>query len=322
MPGSIAPRNYLQKIDQFTPHWTNVNAAPGGALVLPGPYNLASLGTARTALAAIITALVAAQNSVQAASADRDLKRGAIKERMRQFNSVVRASFPNSIYSAQLPKLPLMTSAPGAWMQAMEDAANVWSQINNLDPIPGVTIPLVLTGGYNRAAFVADQAALVAAMTLVETTAANALQKRRDRDVAWTKIYNELKQYRLAVQGRFSPADALYQSLPALTPPSGHTPAAVNVSAAWDSNLAKAVVTYTNSSDPDLANYELRACFGNRYRTDEEQVLATNAPGTNPPRFATDAGLVASGSRVFYKVYVVLTTDNEKGSKSVSVTRP
>lgn len=44
------------------------------------------------------------------------------------------------------------------------------------------------------------------------------------------------------------------------------------------------------------------------------------------PRFArgeeANDGLVALSSKVFYKVYVVLTTGNEKGSRTVSVTRP
>lgn len=323
MPGSTTPRYYLQRIDNFTPHWANVNASPGGALVLAGPFTLANLTTARANLATIMNAVVSAANAVQSASADRDLKQLAIRERMRQFNSSVRSLLPNSQFTRQLPKLPQLGRAPGVWLEAMEDISSIWNQINALvSPPGGVTIPFVLTGGYKRSDYVLDQAALITAMTTVESAAANALQKRRDRDYAWAAIYNQLKQYRLAVQARFSPSDPLYQSLPALTPAAGHTPDAVNVSAAWDSGLMKAVITYTSSSDPDLDQYELRACFGNRYRTEEEQVLLSNPPGTNPPRFVTDAGLVASGSRVFYRVYVLLTTGNEKGSKTFSVTRP
>ena len=36
----------------------------------------------------------------------------------------------------------------------------------------------------------------------------------------------------------------------------------------------------------------------------------------------TNAGLVASGSKAFYKVFVITTTGNEKGSHTASVTRP
>jgi len=38
--------------------------------------------------------------------------------------------------------------------------------------------------------------------------------------------------------------------------------------------------------------------------------------------FSTDEGLVAPGSRALFRVYVVLTTANEKGSNTVGVTRP
>ena len=38
--------------------------------------------------------------------------------------------------------------------------------------------------------------------------------------------------------------------------------------------------------------------------------------------YATDEGQVAPGAKVLFKVYVVLTTANEKGSKTASVTRP
>ena len=73
---------------------------------------------------------------------------------------------------------------------------------------------------------------------------------------------------------------------------------------------------------PDLASYELRGCIGGtKYDTDLEQVLGTHPAGTVTP-FASSNGLLSSGSKVFYKVYVILSTGNEKGSKSVSVVRP
>jgi hypothetical protein len=55
---------------------------------------------------------------------------------------------------------------------------------------------------------------------------------------------------------------------------------------------------------------------------DEEQVIGNLAVGASQFRFETNDGLVASGSKVFYKVHVILSTGNEKGSRTVSVTRP
>ena len=170
--------------------------------------------------------------------------------------------------------------------------------------------------------FLTDQAAMLAAFTAIESTSLAAQNSRMTRDGIWYPMYLRMKQYRLAVQGRFPLNSALLDSLPAITSAPGHTPAAVNLSAAWDNNLLAGVVTFTASTDPDLAQYELRACFGTSYKTAEEVVLGSLFAGASPLRFETQDGLVASGSKVFYKVYVILTTSNEKGSKAVSVTRP
>lgn len=57
-------------------------------------------------------------------------------------------------------------------------------------------------------------------------------------------------------------------------------------------------------------------------RCNDGQVIGNLAAGASSLRFETNDGLVASGSKVFYKVYVVPSTGNEKGSRTVSVTRP
>jgi hypothetical protein len=319
----IAPKNYLSKIDEFAAHWPQVNTSLGSALVLTGNYTVATLGTDRTALAAQITAVETAINTNEGAITNRDTLRAAMKERIRQFNSIVRGAFPRSQYENMLPRIPGFTAAPGIWMKAMADMNNVWTLINAITPIPlGAPIPLLLVGGYTLATFTTDQAALNTAFTAIETTE-NVTETAIDqRDVLWNPIYQRLRQYRLAVQGRFVTGAALLLSLPALTPPAGHTPTAVNVSALWDDVLVKAVITYTASADPDLQEYELRGSFGGtKYSADAASVLDSHAAGDVSP-FQNDEGLVASGSKVFYKVFVVLTTSNEKGSRTVSVTRP
>jgi hypothetical protein len=186
----------------------------------------------------------------------------------------------------------------------------------------GAPIPLLLVGGYSRATFVTDQTAMLAAFTAIETTRLAAETARLTRDGIWYPMYLRLKQYRLAVQGRFATGAPLLGSLPALAPAAGHTPEAVNVSARWDASEQEAVITFTASADPLLSQYELRACFGATYKTDEEAVIGNLAAGQLPLVMQAEDGLVASGSKVFYRVYVVLTTGNEKGSRTVSVTRP
>lgn len=215
----IAPKNYLAKIDEFAAHWPQVNTALGSALVLTGNYAVANLGTDRTALATQITAVETAINTNEGAIADRDVKRAAIKERLRQFNQAVRGFFPGSTFANMLPRIPNFTSAPGLWMKAMADMNNVWMLINAISPVPmGAPIPLILTGGYTLATFATDQTALITAFTAIETTENTSSTAIQQRDVLWNAIYQRLKQYRLAVQGRFPSGAALLLSLPSLTP--------------------------------------------------------------------------------------------------------
>jgi hypothetical protein len=319
----IAPKNYLAKIDEFAAHWPLVNAALPAPLILTGNYAAANLNTDRASLAGLIVALEAAINANEGAIATRDTLRASLKERIRQFNQAVRGFFPGSTHQRMLPRAPSFNAAPGIWMKAMADVHNVWTQINAITPAPvGAPIPLILAGGYALANFTAEQTALNAAFTTIETTQNGAATAVRNRDVLWRPVVERLKQYRLAVQGRFARGSALLDSLPWLTPPPGSTPAPVSASALWDAASQEAAVSYTASPHPLLAEYELRGSFGGtRYNGDAASVLGNHPAGDLTP-FRTKAGLVASGSRVYYKVFVVLETGNERGSNTVSVTRP
>ena len=321
---TITPRNYLNKADLFTGHWAAVNTALGAPpVILPGNYPQATMVTDRAALATLITAVEVAANNVGTQAAARDALRGPLAERIRQFNALVRGIFPGSGMVRDLPSIPNVSSSDGVWMAAMSDMDNIWTTINAITPTPlGVTLPLVLTGGYTKALFNADQAALNAAFTGVTNNTRALKEAIRIRNVAQLALETRYRQYRQQVQGRFAKGAPLLATLPALTPPPGHTPTAVNISGVWNPGISKAVITYSASADPDLQEYELRGCFGGtKYDTDTEVVVATHAAGDTTP-FETDMGLLSSGSKAFFKVYVVLTTGREKGSKSVTVIRP
>lgn len=321
---TLPPRNYLNKADEFTGHWTAVNTALSPSpIVLPNNYNQAGMTADRTALANLITASITAANNLGTQAAARDALRGPLAERIRQFNALVRGTFPGTGYVRDLPKVPSITSGDAVWMQTMADVDNIWTTINAITPVPiGLTIPMVLPGGYTKANFNTDQAALNAAFTGVVNTTRLLKEALRTRNVAQLALETRYRQYRLQVQGRFAKGSPLLASLPSLTPPAGHAPAAVNISAVWNAGLVKAVVTYSASTDTQLAEYELRACLGGtKYDTDTEVVVDSHAAGDVTP-FQTDIGLLSSGSKVFFKVYVITTTGREKGSKSVSVTRP
>ena len=321
---TITPRLYLNKADEFAGHWVASNTALGAPpIILPGNYVQATMATDRTALAALVTAAITAANNLGTSAAARDALRIPLAERIRQFNALVRGVFPGSGMVRDLPKVPALSAGDGIWMQAMADMDNIWGTINAITPTPlGVTLPMVLPGGYTKANFNTDQTALNAAFTACINNTRALKEAYRARNVAQLALETRYRQYRLQVQGRFAKGSVQLATLPALVVAGGHTPDAVNASAVWSVPLAKAVITYSASADPDLQEYELRGSIGGtKFDNDTATVFDTHAAGDLTP-FETDTGLGVSGAKVFYKVVVVLTTGREKGSKAVSVTRP
>jgi hypothetical protein len=307
-------------INEFIAHWTQVNAALGATpLTLPGPYALAGLIADRDSLQTLLTAVTTADNGRQVTAADRDIKRAALRERIRQFRATVAGRLAGSVYVSALPLLPATNASQQAFLRVLDDMSNLWARINAAPPA-GFTGPLALTGGYLVATFNADVAALRAAFVATTNAESAATFARRQRDAALAPIRARLVQYRRAVTGAFASGNALIASLPALSPPAGATPDPVSLSAVWNAAQAQAVLTWQASSAPDLANYSVRYHPGPRYRAAEEQSVALLGPGVLT--FATDFGLVASGSLAWFKVYVILSTGNEKGSNAVKVIRP
>ena len=316
-PTKVQPKDFLEKMNIFAAHWAEADAAYGDKIELSGGYGKSELAADRDALSAQMTGVVGAENAHQIASGALALARKAMQQRMIQFNRMVRALLPDSIEAGLLTRVPGLSNGYGPWLKAMQETAFVWAQA---DASPEG--PITLSGGYALGDFEADSADLET--KFIATRHANSAwrQEIAERDILWVAIYARLKQYRLAIQGFFEPEHYVFASLPALSPPRGATPDPVEVSAVWDPVLGKAVITFGASEAKTLDRYALRACFGPRYRAADEQAVASLSAVALPRRFETDAGLVAPGDKVFFKVYVVLKTGNEKGSHSVSVVRP
>jgi hypothetical protein len=129
-----------------------------------------------------------------------------------------------------------------------------------------------------------------------------------------------MKQYRSGVKAALPLSHALQLTIPALSPPPGSTPAAVSASGDWNPGTLEADLTWTPSTNPNLDHYSVRTAPGPVYKAAEESVVGL-VPSTDT-EFSTNVGLAAPGARALYRIYVVLTTANEKGSNTVSVTRP
>lgn len=317
----VSVGSYLPTLNEFIAHWTQANASLGTApLVLPGGYTLAALTTDRNALETAIIALEPFDNARTNAIGDRDIKKSAIRARLSQFRSAVTGLLYGTAYVRSLPKLPPINSAPGRYLQPFDDMANLWSQINTAPPA-GFTGPLLLPTNYTQALFVAEVAALRAAFRLVDDATTNATLARSKRDILLPNLRTRLKQYRQVVKARLPLGDALLLSVPALSPEPGATPEAVALSASWDTASDLASLVWTPSDNPKIAHYAVRYCSPPTYKVAEEQAIAGGIVAPTITTFETLFGLAATGSMACFKVYVVTTDGNEKGSNAVKVIR-
>lgn len=312
------PSSYLSTTDEFIGHWTDVNAALApGSLVLAGGFTLANLQTRRGELATSMTTLEGLINVLEGHRTDRFNQQGPLRERMRQLGHSVRGLLAGSPYVGQVPELVGESASPGKWTIAMDDNAHLWTNINATPPA-GFTPPLVLFGNYLVADFNTDVAALKTTYTDLVQSEQDTDHARDQRDAIYQIIRDALVQYRLAVQGMFPEDHPLVTSLPRLTPLPGHTPDAVVLSGVWNAGTAMADLSWTASDDEDLDHYSVRRSGADPYDTSTELVVATLPPGTLA--HSTNDGLENEGSTMRFKVYVVLTTANEKGSNAVAVT--
>ena len=314
--------SYPITTEQFINHWNQVNTflgLPANALTLVGGYTVANLTTDRTALLTAITAVVAADNVQTNTAADRDIKKAALRVRVTQFRGLVSGLLMGSIYVRSLPTLPKFGASEGPYLRPLDDMQNLWTQIN-ASPPSGFTGPLLLAGGYTLAAFTTELAALKTAYTASNDATQNATIARSGRDVLLAPVRARMQQYRKSVVGKLPPGNPLLATIPAYSPPAGSAPDPVSASGHWDAAHNIAVLDWTASTNPHLNNYDIRAAPGPVYRTKDETSI--DSVGDDILHYETTVGLAASGATALYRVYVVLTTGNERGSATVKVTRP
>ena len=317
--------SYLPTAQVFIAHWTAVNATLGATpLKLKGTYALADFTADRAALQAAITALEAPSNALAAAISDRDIKKAAIKPRVLQFRNALGYYLLGNPLQNSLPSQPSFATVESRFLKPLDDMAALWAQVNALPAsgagsIAGFTPPLLLINAYPIATFTADLAALRAAYLAVSNAQVNLKIAREKRDVLLPNLRTRMEQYRKAILALYAPADPFVMSLPSLTGPSGTTPDAVSVSGKWDAALGKGVLTILPSDNAKLDYYSVRIGLAPTFKASEETVIGRIEKGATT--FETTTGLAAAGSVALLKVYVVLTTGNEKGSATVRITR-
>lgn len=316
------PSSFVPTINLFIPHWVAANTAlgAGGPLVLPDGSTVSTLTGFRDSLMGFASSLESKLNDVEIARGFIELIKASLHGRINEFNRKIRGFLSHTPYAAALPQVPQLASAQGPFLQPLDDMNSLWTKINAAT-IPGFTGPLTLLGGYLLATFTTELASLKTAYTTWLAAVQETDIERERRNDVQDLAYAVLRDYRAAVEGTFAPTDALVESLPRLSPEPGSTPDAITANIAWDAVLLKSRITFTASSDPNLSHYELRFCAGPNYSSDNESVIG-NLTLAELREFLTDSGLTSPGSTASFKVYVVLTTGNEKGSNTVTLTRP
>jgi len=312
--------SYLPTMTGFMEHWTLVNAfLSPGALTLQGGYALIDFTSDKNTLQAAVTAIELLDNAREGAATDRDTKKSSLRGKHVQFRAAVSAHLPGTMYQNMLPTLSPFTANESRFLRPLDDMANLWSRINT-DTIPGFTGPLLLPGAFTLANFNTALAALRTAYHTATNTEIDSRAGRGTRDVLLPPDRERMRQYRKAVVATLPAGNALLLSIPALTPPPGSTPDPVALSGQWNSGTVLGDLTWTASANPALLHYSVRTAPGPHYRAADESTIMNVAPGTLS--FSTLVGLVAPGATALFRVYVVLTTGNIKGSNTVSITRP
>ena len=314
--------SYVPVMDEFLAHWEDVNTQLGGTsatdLKLQGNYTLALFLADRNAIDAALTGLIGLENTREIVSQDRDTAKQALVGRMNQFRAILRALLPGTSYAGAAPLVPPFSSAESKFLNPFDDMSNLWATINAAT-IPGFTGPLLL-GTYTLANFQADLVAMRLAFSAVTVVENDERIAREQRDALLPLARERMVQYRSMVEGLLGPTNPLTLSLPDLTPPPGSTPSAVVLTGGWNAGLGQAVFNWNASTAATLAGYQLRMSPGATYDAATATVVGNLPPGTTT--ISTAEGLAASGDVASFKLFVQLTTGNESGSNTVTITRP
>lgn len=313
------PSSYPATVDEFVAHWTQANAELGlDDVVLPNGTTLASFTSLGQSLLGKRDQVQSALNGREIARGDVNVKKTALNERLVQFNEKIRAFFPGSKWLEALPAVPAFSVAQSRFIDPLADAKDLWARIT---ADPGTTTPITLLGGYGEETFESDLEDLQDAYSVLNQADTGLTVTRAERNELQSQLYEIMKSYRLVLPTFFAKDSPLVTTLPRLTPLPGHTPDPVTVSGAWDPGTVMANLTWTASNDADLARYEIRMSPGPTYSTEDDSVVGT-VEAAGPLEFSTNAGLTAPGLTASFRVYVILTTGNEKGSNDLPVTRP
>ena len=317
---------YITRMNSFIAHWQLVNAAIAPkALVIRVPDTNTSLTLAqftglRDQLQTQIVTVQACLAQQLLARSDINIRKNTLLGLFNQFTSLMDGCYRNTRFYDLRPLAPSLGDGQETFSRPIFAMMNAWEGINNGPAPAGVTLPLVLEGGVSQGSFASQVSALQFDYATEQSKESSVTLARSDRNIIQVKAYAVMKTYRELLPGRIPQFPSLVETMPRLTPLPGHTPVPVQASAVYEApNRSK--VVYDASTDALLHSYQLRATVGDHYDGEDAVLLATHGPG-DPREFLTTFGLNQPGAQVAFKVFVILTTDNEAGSAALLVERP
>ena len=317
--------SYIPTMDEFIAHWAQCNPA-----LSPGSLLVRLLNNTTMSQAQFVTlrnTLLSRQATVQDCLTTQQITRGGINIQkaalllqFNQFTNLLDGYFRNTDFYAARPYAPSITDGQEEFSRPLGDMLSLWALINAGPAPAGVTLPLVVGEDIVQGGFASSLSALQFGYSEEKRKVQAVTLARARRKRVETQAYMVMKSYREAVPGRLTAFPELIETMPRLTPLPGHTPAAVNASAVFVAPGSSRIV-YDASTDAMLQSYQLRGNVGEHYSDEDAVVIATHGPNA-AREFVTPFGLNQPGAHVAFKVFVILTTDNEAGSSALLVERP
>ncbi|MES2657315.1 MAG: hypothetical protein V4689_01795 [Verrucomicrobiota bacterium] len=312
------PTSYRPTLNEFLHHWEVANGEPGAGTGL-----VTRDGKVRADLVVLRAALQVAGEKVQEMLAEKDYGRAVLEEGKRvalghaqELGRRLRGILPqDSPFLQAVPALPALTAGEEKMVRPLRDLVNLWARVEAAGHV------FELGNELTRLDFKAEVAAVVGHYEAQAVAVLDLKLARVRRNQLQVEARAILSAYRPAVEAFFALESPLVLTIPLLYPPAGHTPEAVTATVTYDAAAEVAVITFTESGDEDLDHYQVRGVPGPEYVGDDEVVVAT-IPKEAAREVRTGYSLPAGGSQASFKVFVVLTTGNEAGSKPVTVARP
>ena len=316
--------SYVPTMNEFIAHWGQVDAALTPDLVINAPDQSAMT---RVQFTALRDTLQTQFQTVTGYLNDKEIARGGIRQlkarmlaHFNEFTALLDGYWAATPFINARPYAPNASDGEGTFLAPMRDALSLWGKLNAGPAPAGVTLPLALSDGTLAEDFADEIASLQTAHATEANANQNAVLARSQRNLTMATARAVMVSYRKVVPARCAQHPALVDSLPALTPPPGHTPDPVNASAVFQAP-DQAKIVHDASPDPALARYELRGNPGAQYDEQDAVTLATHTPA-DPREFLTGFGLTQPGTQSAFKVFVILNTGNEAGSAAMVVERP